>query len=157
MSTPPAGNPSTQDISGTYFLNNNGDMFSDGTGNLRCFYTRLGKATVNLNATGDTSIAISATKYLVLALVVRDSSGTPGVLCAFTLRDAAAGGGNSLAGSLVGLNGAISTSKAGFLQISPTALGSYQQETATTLFINVSVANGSALTATFDIIGIILN
>lgn len=158
MSTPPAGNANTIDISALYSLNNSGDITSDGTGLMRSLYTKLGKATaVNLNATGDTSVTIWSSKYIITQVIMRDASATPAVTLTFTVRDTAAGGGNSLIGSVTALNTVVSTSIAGFLQPSPTALMSSRQLTTSTLFINVSVPNGSALTANFDIIGIILN
>lgn len=106
----------------------------------------------NLNATGDKIISGLPAKYVIDRLVIHDWSATPGALLAATLRDAATGGGNSLVGAIVGLNTPITATALAaeaFPQVA--ALGANRVLTASTLYFNVSVANGSALTANISL------
>lgn len=102
---------------------------------------------VNLNATGDTSIPITLSKYIITALWISNFSASPAALFACSLRDAAAGAGNSLmATTMVALP---STAALDFFttNMNGIALATIRRNTASTLFFNVGVANGSTLTA----------
>lgn len=105
---------------------------------------------LNLNNTGDVATFTGLpSRYLVSSLVLDNWSTTPSALLTATLRDAATAGGNSLVGSIAGLN-AIVTATALAAQAFPLAstLGANRSLTASSLYLNVSAANGSALTAT---------
>ena len=109
---------------------------------------------INLNATGDNAISIRYSKYVLLGAYLYDFSTTPGALTTATLRDAASGGGNSLVGSLAALNGIATTALGAHAIPTASALGAVRQSTASTLYLNVSVANGSALTCSVVLHGL---
>lgn len=105
---------------------------------------------VNLNTTGDVFSIIAGlpARFLVSQLLLSNFSGIPTALVAATLRDTATAGGNSLVGALVALNGIV-TSTTLVMRAVPltTALAAAVAVTTAKLYLNVSAANGSALTA----------
>ncbi len=103
----------------------------------------------NLNTTGDvvTFTGLPA-QYIVERLIISGWSATPAAILAATLQDAAAAGGNSLVGAIAALNTPITaTSLNGQFIPLAAALGATRNLTASSLYLNVSVANGTALTA----------
>lgn len=104
---------------------------------------------VNLNSTGDVaSFTGLPAKIIIDRIEISNWSATPSALLALTLRDAAAGAGNSLVGAIAALNGVI-TATALNAVASPLAavLGASRKVTTSALYLNVSAANGTALTA----------
>lgn len=110
-------------------------------------YTSMG---VNLNATGDvwTVQNIPLTNYVVERFTIWGQSVTPSILLTASLRDAASGGGNSILGTMTGLNLVLNNALLG-LEMIPFAgaAGSNRVINTSTLYFYVSVANGTALTA----------
>jgi len=104
---------------------------------------------VNLNQTGDVaSITGLPSSIMVDRMEILNWSSTPAALLAMTVRDAATGGGNSLLGSIVGLNTPVTaTALAAVATPLAAVLGAVRVVSTGSLYLNVSVANGSALTA----------
>lgn len=104
---------------------------------------------VNLNSTGEvlTQAGLPA-RFIVNRLVISNWSATPSALLAMTLRDTAAGAGNSLVGALAALNTPITaTALAAVAYPFAAVLGASRAVTTGNIFLNASVANGTALTA----------
>lgn len=108
---------------------------------------------VNLNATGDAASMTGLPANIILdRLEVSGWSVTPAVLLAMTVRDAAAGAGNSLVGAIGSLNGIItSTAMAAIATPLAAVLGASRVISTTAFYLNVSVANGTALTANVSV------
>lgn len=111
--------------------------------------TLVKASALNLNSTGD---LISQTglpsAFIVKRMVLSNWSTTPSVLLTMTLRDAATAAGNSLVGSVAALNTPItSTALAAVATPLATVLGASRVVSSGGLYLNVSAANGSALTA----------
>lgn len=113
--------------------------------------------TVNFNQTGDAAtFPMPSAKYIITQILLYDWSATPNVLLAFTVRDTASGAGNSILGSIVGIN-TLGTATSGFVGKTPVSLGAYTQLSGSTMYLNISVANGTALTASVILLGIKLD
>jgi hypothetical protein len=110
---------------------------------------------VDLNGTGDrlTFTGLPSVPYVVEKILIHGWSATPAAPLVMTLRDASSGGGNSLAGSMSGLN-LLVTSTALALEAVPNVdvLGTNRTLTSTSLYLNASAGNGSALTANVTLI-----
>jgi len=103
---------------------------------------------VNLNSTGDKNTAGVPVGAVVDKVKILNWSATPSATLSCTVRDASGGGGNSLLGTITGLNTPI-TSTALAAVIVPAATATYAQRVTTTnaVYFHVGTANGSALTA----------
>lgn len=120
--------------------------------NLGSFSTSI--SGVNLNSTGDTiSILNLPSRFIINQLVFSNWSATPSVLLVGTLRDAAAAGGNSLVGSIAGLNTPItSTALAAVATPLASVLGASRAVTTNAVYLNLTVANGTALSADMTLV-----
>jgi hypothetical protein len=101
----------------------------------------LSTRSVNLNSTGDTSIAVplAITKYQVTGVLVTNCSATP-TLATLGLYTAASAGGTAVVTAAT-----ITAATASTVILSQTIASSAAQ-TASTLYAHVGTANGSALT-----------
>lgn len=108
---------------------------------------------INLNSVADAAVFTGLPLSLIVDKVeIFGWSGTPAALLAMTIRDAAAGAGNSLVGAIAALNTPI-TSTALAAQLIPlaAALGAVRVVTTGKIYARVGTANGSALTANLNI------
>lgn len=110
---------------------------------------------LNLNTTGDVASVITGlpARFVIASCFLSNFSTTPSVLLAATLRDTASAGGNSLVGPITGLNAIVTSTTQAMRAVSlTTALAAQVANTTGKLYFNVSVANGSALTADLSLV-----
>lgn len=110
---------------------------------------------LNLNTTGDVASVITGlpARFVITSCFLSNFSTTPSVLLAATLRDAATAGGNSLVGPIAGLNTIVTSTTQTMRAVSlTTALAAQVADITGKLYFNVSVANGSALTADLTLV-----
>ncbi len=108
---------------------------------------------LNLNQTGDVASFTGLPASIVIDRVeIKNWSTTPGVLLTATLRDAAAGAGNSLVGTISGLNAIVTATALAAVAVPFVAvLGASRVVSTSAIYLNVSAANGSALTGDLTI------
>lgn len=127
-------------------------MITAGGGNAPMLQTY--KATnVSLATSGDKYIftGLPSSPFRVTSLVAWNFSGTPGALVAYSLRDAAAGLGNQLISSGVGLNLIVVTPLTDAIPLDIGTLFRNKVYTNSTLYFNVAVGNVSALTCNLNL------
>lgn len=105
---------------------------------------------VPIDATGDVAALlvpaeIATRGYRVTGFLVYNASGTP-VLAQASLRNAAAGGGDALVAA------AVLTALDSALKILSMTVADGNKQTAATLYVNVTVANVGAVTASIKIL-----
>lgn len=104
---------------------------------------------INLNTTGDVASFLNLPPSCVVERIeLSNWSATPSALLTATLRDAATAGGNSLLGSIAGLDGPItSTALTATIASTPLTINAVRKVSTSNIYLNVSAANGTALTA----------
>lgn len=112
---------------------------------------------IDFNATGDVAtMPVPFARYIVTRLLLTNASATPGATLAMSLRDASGAGGSSLmTTTIAGLNTIITSSQGLVLSnLNGVSLTGLKEATASSLYLNVSVANGSSLIMTARVFGI---
>lgn len=114
----------------------------------------LGKAlSVNLNSVADTTISVSAAKYIVRKVIVTNASTSLAISIAqLGLYTAAAAGGSAVVTAAANLTGLTGSTKYSDLTISLSA----DTLTAATLYLRVGVVHGGAATADVYLFGDVL-